>query len=295
MKVKEIRAQARENMSGKWGKFVGMNLLYLVIQVICIVLCFVPFISAVISLVIDGASFIVNASGAQLTSFVAETATSLVGSFALCYLLLLVVIVITVPLAYSFTKNVIELKRNDSVKATQFFKQWFKYFTRSWKVALWKMWKMFSVYLIFLVAYIGAIILMAIFTAIGVKALSAILGVAILVGLIAVEVIMIQRAFAITLSEYIAIDNEDMTAKDSVNKSMELMDGYKWKLFCLVLSFIGWSILCVFTLGIGNLFLTPYMQVSLVCFYENILSEKGENVKKEEPIKPAETEVITEQ
>lgn len=296
MKAKEIRAKARENMSGKWGKFLGMNLLYLVVQVICIVICFVPFISTVVSLLVGGAGIIASGSEAELTSFATEIATSLIGSFALCYLLLLVVVVITVPLAYSFIKNVMELKRDDSVKATQFFKQWFKNFTRAWKVTLWKMWKIFSIYLIFIAAYIGAIILMAIFTAIGVKFLSAILGIAIFVGLIVFEVIMIQRSFAITLSEYIAVDNDDMTAKDCVNKSMELMNGYKWKLFCLILSFIGWEILCVFTLGIGYLFLSPYMQVSLVCFYENVPKDKGENIKKdEETVKPTEVEVITEE
>lgn len=296
MKAKEIRAQARENMSGRWGKFVGMNLLYLVIQVICIVVCFVPFISTFVSLLIEGAGVIASGSDAQLASFAAEILTSLIGSIMLCYLLLLVVVVITVPLAYSFIKNIVELKRDDSVKATQFFKQWFKYFARAWKVTLWKMWKMLSIYLIFFAAYIGAIILMAIFNAIGVGILSAIIGVLLVVGLIVVEVIMIQRAFAITLSEYVAIDNEDLTAKECVNKSMELMDGYKWKLFCLILSFIGWSILCIFTLGIGYLFLTPYMQVSLVFFYESVLEEKGENLKKdEEVVKAADVEAITEE
>jgi len=295
MKAKELIAQARENMSGRWGKFVGMNLLYLVIQVICIVICFIPFVSTFFSLIIEGASVLASGSDAAITAFATEMITSLIGSFVLCYLLLLVVIVITVPLAYSFIKNIVELKRDDSVKATQFFKQWFKYFTRAWKVTLWKLWKMLSIYLIFFTAYFGAIILMAIFSAIGAEILSVILAIAIAVGLIVVEVIMIQRTFAIALSEYVAIDNEELTAKECVNKSMELMNGYKWKMFCLIFSFIGWAILSVFTFGIGYLFLTPYIQVALVCFYENILNEKGENFKKDDVVEATNVDVITEE
>lgn len=295
MKAKELRAQARENMSGRWGKFVGMNLLYIVIQVICIVICFIPFVSTFFSLIIEGASVLASGSDTAITAFATEMITSLIGSFVLCYLLLLVVLVITVPLAYSFIKNIVDLKRDSSVKATQFFKQWFKYFTRAWKVTLWKLWKMLSIYLIFFAAYIGVVILIAIFNTIGLGILSAILGVLLVVGLIAVEVIMIQRAFAIALSEYVAIDNEELTAKECVNKSMELMNGYKWKMFCLIFSFIGWAILSVFTFGIGYLFLTPYMQVALVCFYENILNEKGENLKRDDVVEATNVEAITEE
>lgn len=295
MKAKELRAQARENMSGRWGKFVGMNLLYIVIQVICIVICFIPFVSTFFSLIIEGASVLASGSDTAITAFATEMITSLIGSFVLCYLLLLVVLVITVPLAYSFIKNIVDLKRDSSVKATQFFKQWFKYFTRAWKVTLWKLWKMLSIYLIFFAAYIGVVILIAIFNTIGLGILSAILGVLLVVGLIAVEVIMIQRAFAIALSEYVAIDNEKLTAKECVNKSMELMNGYKWKMFCLIFSFIGWAILSVFTFGIGYLFLTPYMQVALVCFYENILNEKGENLKRDDVVEATNVEAITEE
>lgn len=45
------------------------------------------------------------------------------------------------------------------------------------------------------------------------------------------------------------------------------MDGYKWRYFLLNLSFIGWGILCIFTLGIGLLWLIPYINTSLAEFY----------------------------
>jgi len=50
----------------------------------------------------------------------------------------------------------------------------------------------------------------------------------------------------------------------------EMMTGFKWKLFCLHLSFIGWAILAILSLCIGYLWLVPYMYASLANFYENL-------------------------
>ena len=55
------------------------------------------------------------------------------------------------------------------------------------------------------------------------------------------------------------------------------MKGKKGDYFVLMLSFIGWAILACFTFGIGMLWLYPYIQVSLVSFYEACLdNEKTE-------------------
>lgn len=57
---------------------------------------------------------------------------------------------------------------------------------------------------------------------------------------------------------------------DSITKSRQLMDGFKAQLFFLDLSFIGWHILCIFTLGIGYLWLVPYMSATKAAFYNNL-------------------------
>ena len=54
------------------------------------------------------------------------------------------------------------------------------------------------------------------------------------------------------------------------------MKNRRWKLFCLQISFIGWSILCVFTFGIGMLWLTPYIQLAIISFYKNALGSTTE-------------------
>lgn len=61
-----------------------------------------------------------------------------------------------------------------------------------------------------------------------------------------------------------------MAAKDIVEKSEELMKGHKWAFFWLGLTFIGWAILSCFTLGIGLLWLIPYMQIAQIIFYEDL-------------------------
>lgn len=76
------------------------------------------------------------------------------------------------------------------------------------------------------------------------------------------------RAYLYSLSSYLMEDNPDLTAREIVNKSQELMDGHRWRFFCLALSFIGWIILSAFTFGIGLLFVLPYMQMAFVAFYK---------------------------
>lgn len=87
----------------------------------------------------------------------------------------------------------------------------------------------------------------------------------------------IIAGFRYSMSFYIVNDNPDITATEALKKSSELMDGYKWKYFCLNLSFIGWGLLCILTLGIGMLWLAPYMQATKACFYENLKHCNGYN------------------
>ena len=71
-------------------------------------------------------------------------------------------------------------------------------------------------------------------------------------------------------------NNDDVGAIDSLAASRKLMKGYKWRLFKLNLSFIGWGILCIFTVGIGFLWLVTYINMSTVNFYRELLKEREE-------------------
>ena len=85
----------------------------------------------------------------------------------------------------------------------------------------------------------------------------------------------IIKCYSYSMSNFIMAENPEMSAKEAMEVSMEMMRGNKWRLFCLELSFIGWGILCLFTLGIGYLWLNPYINASLAAFYDDV-SRTGE-------------------
>ncbi|AEB29271.1 hypothetical integral membrane protein [Carnobacterium sp. 17-4] len=65
--------------------------------------------------------------------------------------------------------------------------------------------------------------------------------------------------------------NEKISSLDCITESKNLMKGHKWRLFVLDLSFIGWGILSVLSLGIGLLWLLPYQNATKVAFYEDLI------------------------
>ena len=76
----------------------------------------------------------------------------------------------------------------------------------------------------------------------------------------------IMKAFSYALTPYILLDEPELTARQAITRSCEIMQGRRWKLFCLYLSFIGWGILSLLTFGIGFLWLAPYMNASIDAF-----------------------------
>ena len=96
-----------------------------------------------------------------------------------------------------------------------------------------------------------------------------------LIAIIACLVWSMVKRYSVELAEYISYDEPEISGKEAVKKSQEMMQGNKGNLFVLEISFIGWSILAVLTFGIGFLWLAPYIQVSKTCFYEEL---KNKNV-----------------
>lgn len=90
------------------------------------------------------------------------------------------------------------------------------------------------------------------------------------IGYIALMFYVAVKSLSLALSPFIAYDNETLSGKEACNLSQQIMKGNKGNLFVLSLSFIGWAILAIFTLGIGYLWLTAYINVSMVCFYEEV-------------------------
>ena len=80
----------------------------------------------------------------------------------------------------------------------------------------------------------------------------------------------IIKGYAYSMTPYIAHDREDLDAEGCIHESRMMMKGYKWKLFCLDLSFIGWALLCCLTFGIGFLWLQPNIEASHAKFYDEL-------------------------
>ena len=74
-----------------------------------------------------------------------------------------------------------------------------------------------------------------------------------------------------SMAYFVLSDNPNVGAKEAIEKSKSLMEGKKAQLFWLWLSFFGWGLCCILTLGIGFLWLIPYINVSIVNFYENLI------------------------
>lgn len=62
---------------------------------------------------------------------------------------------------------------------------------------------------------------------------------------------------------FLAAEHPDMDRKEIFALAKEMMRGYKWNLFIMDLSFLGWEILEVLTLGLAGIFYAvPYMSAA---------------------------------
>lgn len=77
---------------------------------------------------------------------------------------------------------------------------------------------------------------------------------------------------------YILRDEPSLTYNGAIERSMAMMEGHKMDYFLLILSFIGWYILGILSLGIGFLWINPYISRALALFYEDLKSECGSEI-----------------
>lgn len=83
----------------------------------------------------------------------------------------------------------------------------------------------------------------------------------------------IIKSFSYAMTFYVLEDNPTMSANDAITESRVLMDGNKWKYFCLQLRFLGWHLLAILTFGILYFWLTPYIETAKAEFYRSLICE----------------------
>ncbi len=244
-----LKTNAREALKGKWGKAALIVLCYGIINwVISFVLNFIPVIGSIASTIIS------------------------------------------LPISYGFLVCFIKLKRNEEVNYVDFLSFGFSNFGKVWGV----FGNMLLKLIIPIVLFIIFIILMAFGGAATIvgsivsssSATAGFSGIMIigLIGYIVSLIYLIVKGYLYSLSYYILYDNPDKTGKEIVEESARLMNGNRWNFFWLGLSFFGWAILAGFTFGIGVLWLTPYILVSFVAFYESLAGNNNTNNSEVTPV-----------
>ena len=95
----------------------------------------------------------------------------------------------------------------------------------------------------------------------------------------------IVKSFAYSMSYYVLADNPELTAREALNKSKEIMNGHKWDLFVLYLSFFWWYLLVSVTFGIAAIYVGPYINATVTNFYNSI--KGAEKAAEVEPVTEA--------
>ncbi len=86
------------------------------------------------------------------------------------------------------------------------------------------------------------------------------------------------KAISYSQAYYILAEHPEMSGKEALDASIEMMDGHKMDYFVLLLSFIPWLLLCTITCGLAVLYVYPYMDATLVNFYRTIKQPAGGNM-----------------
>lgn len=151
-----------------------------------------------------------------------------------------ITVLLSLPLGYAFGNAMLSLLRSDSPETNSLREMW-TFFTRDYSR---------SVPTLLLVAVVELAL-----------------------GIVTLGIGLIILTYAYAMVPYLLRDYPDLTAREALRTSREMMKGHKWDLFVLQLSFIGWFLLAILTAGIGFLWLMPYMQTAEAAFYEDLKAE----------------------
>ncbi len=131
----------------------------------------------------------------------------------------------------------------------------------NWKRALFILINMIKKLLIPVIIVVAAMLLSSIFS-------NGFISVVCVIALFIGSIWLIIAGLHYALSYIVAIDDPNLSEEAAVERSKELMTNRRGKYVVLYLTFIGWILLGAITLGIGLLWVTPYIQFACFAFYE---------------------------
>lgn len=98
-----------------------------------------------------------------------------------------------------------------------------------------------------------------------------------LLALIVGIVVPIPLELALSMSYFLILDFPEYSVKDILSHSIQLMKGNKGRLFYIEISFLPLHILGIFSMGIGYLWLTPYINMTRTLFFLDLMKPNPEN------------------
>ena len=80
-----------------------------------------------------------------------------------------------------------------------------------------------------------------------------------------------MKAYSYRLVPYLVKDRPELSPMEVLAESEALMRGNRWQAFVMDLSFLGWLLLGIVTLNLGNIFWTnPYMNATDAALYQEL-------------------------
>lgn len=271
MKISELKQDARVRLTGAYPKLFGMYLIY-----------------AVFSLITINLISVIDTSLGAVPGFLAN----------------LLVVLIDIPLVYGTTISTLKAIRNDDVGVFTFVKDGLKDFGKVWKTSLRLIVRLLIPMLIAIATYVLFAVFLLLFLMTNIPdmftfpegvdiSLLPTISVSQLVvfGLLflAALVFFFIKNLNYAIVNLVLADNKNLKAVEIINKSKQLMHGFKLKYVLVALSFILYyvGIFAAFILvsGLNPLtamfslyslvaLLNPYIIGTQICLYEEILEEK---------------------
>ena len=83
----------------------------------------------------------------------------------------------------------------------------------------------------------------------------------------------IRAIYSYRMMYFVRIDHPELSADATIAESKRLMEGNRMNLFFLDLSFLGWWLFCIVTMGLGMILVHPYRMTANAAFYEDLLDK----------------------
>lgn len=295
-KISELKAQALDGLKGNWVMAVLTTFIY------GLLVGLPNGLKSTIDIKTKVDS-IDSFSGNMLNSMIANQPERSALAAATPIIIFVINLLIVGALTYGITKFFVALKRGEEARIENLFDGFKKYGT-TFLINLLTTIFMFLWSLLWIIptVIVGGILAFTVFasaskvvggTIIAVSIIAAIAGIAVMVSL----TIFLYR-YAMTY--YIYLDNDDISASEALDRSVNLMKGNKIRFFLLELSFIGWYILAtvpfiislsalIATEGsaitiittvitfilifVAMLWISPYMKATNACFYDDLIKD----------------------